>query len=212
MTNKKFSPNQEQEKFILKNYKGTGNLELTNMFNLEFDENISVRQMKSYKGRNKLDSGLTGRFEKGQKSFNKGLKWDDFISKEGQANSLKTTFKKGNKPKNTRPIGSTWIDKDGYLYVKVRDKGKRFGRKGMWQPYHHLVWIAEKGEIPEGYMIIFLDRDRSNFDINNLAMVTQAEKMRIQHNENYGYDKDINLSLVNLAKLIDKYQRIIKGE
>lgn len=206
----KFRPNEEEKDFIFENYIGVGNKELAEMFNKKFGTDITTQNIKTYKANHRLNSGLTGRFEKGQKSWNKGLKWNDFMSKEAQANSSKTTFKKGNKPINERPVGSTFVDKDGYLYIKVKNEGKRFGRGGKWQPYHHLVWIAYNGEMPEGTAIVFLDRNLRNFDIDNLILITRAELARINNNKNYGQDKDINLSVVALSKLIDKYQRIIK--
>ena len=65
-----------------------------------------MNNIKNFRSNNKLKSGLTGRFVKGQISWNKGKKWDDYMSKEGQANSRKTTFKKGNIPPNQRTVGS----------------------------------------------------------------------------------------------------------
>lgn len=207
----KFYPNNEQRQFIFDNYKGTPNQELTDLFNKEFNTNYSKAQIIYFKRKNKLVSGLTGHFKKGQVSFNKGLKWDDYVSKEGQANSRKTTFKKGNIPQNTKPIGTHYVDsKDGYLYVKVKDKGPRFGRNGMWQQYHHLVWIDANGPIPKGHVVMFLDRDRNNFDLDNLKLISRKELSIINKYEEYKNDKDINLSLINLIRLTNKYKELME--
>lgn len=45
--------------------------------------------------------GKATQFQKNHKSFNTGMKWDDFMTVQGKANSLRTTFKKGNLPSNT---------------------------------------------------------------------------------------------------------------
>lgn len=209
MRSEKFYPTNEQKNFIFKNYKGISNRDLTEMFNKEFGIELGVDKIKSFKQRNKLDSGLTGYFEKGQAPFSKGKKWDDYVSKEGQANSRKTTFKKGNVPHGTRPIGSQYIDQDGYLYIKVKDKGPRFGGNGKWQQYHHLVWIDAYGAIPKDKVVMFLDRNRSNFDIDNLKMISRQELSMINKYEIYKNDKDINLSLINLIRLINKYNELM---
>lgn len=64
----------EQKQFILAHYKGIGTKELTDLFNERFNADMTVSKMKSYKANNKLNSGLTGRFEKGNVPVNKGKK------------------------------------------------------------------------------------------------------------------------------------------
>lgn len=209
MRSKKFYPTNEQKDFIFKNYKGISNRDLTEMFNQEFGMELKIDKIKNFKSRNKLDSGLTGYFEKGQAPLNKGKKWDDYVSKEGQVNSRKTTFKKGRVPLHTKPIGSCYVDCDGYLYVKVRDKGTRYGMNGKWQQYHHLVWIDAYGPIPKGKVVMFLDRNKSNFDIDNLKLVSRKELSMINKYEIYKNDKDINLSLINLIRLINRYNELM---
>ena len=64
----------EQKLFIENNAKGMSNKELTEKFNTYFNLNLEVSQIKSFKGNNKISSGLNGRFRKGQTSWNKGKK------------------------------------------------------------------------------------------------------------------------------------------
>ena len=208
MTNKKFRATEEQRYFILKHYKGISNKELTNMFNKHFNTEITVQQIKTHKHNRKLDSGLTSHFEKGHNTFNKGLKWEDYMSKEAQANSKKTTFKKGIIPLNTKEVGSEYVDADGYLYIKVKSTGnKRFSKGGMWQQKHRLIWEEHYGEIPEGYAIIFLDRDKRNFDINNLRMVNRNELVLI-NKLGLTEDKDINEFIIALSKVKHKLRKV----
>jgi len=56
---------EEQIKFVFDNYKNISNPELAEKFNNNFNTSFSVKQIKSIKQRNKLDSGLDGRFKKG---------------------------------------------------------------------------------------------------------------------------------------------------
>lgn len=65
---------EEQYQFLRDNAKGIGNKELTNMINKELNLNLTPEQIKGAKGRKKIDSGLDGRFVKGQEPWNKGKK------------------------------------------------------------------------------------------------------------------------------------------
>lgn len=212
MTNKTHKYTQKQKEFIERNVKGTPIKTLTELFNREFDTNLEVRKMRAYLKNNKLKNGLNTHFIKGQSSFNKGKKWDDYMPKESQKKSLKTAYKKGNKPVFTKPIGSTYVDKDGYLYVKVKEDGPRFGKEGKWQPYHNLIWISQNGEIPENHVIVFLDRNKRNFEIDNLQIVSRSELLIINKNKMLTDSREVNLSVTALAKLIDSYNKVFKKE
>ena len=51
---------KEEEQFILENYKGIYNYELAEKVNKEFGTNYTAQQVKNYKNRHMLDSGLSG--------------------------------------------------------------------------------------------------------------------------------------------------------
>ena len=103
----------EIDTFIQEHYKGTGYLEMANLVNERFGTSYTADQINSYYGRNHLNSGRTGRFEKGQEPPNKGKKWDEFMSPEGQEASKKTQFKKGQIPHNGgAPVGELRIRYD----------------------------------------------------------------------------------------------------
>ncbi len=112
-----------------------------------------------------------GRIKKGDRPWNAGLKgW------QAGGRSKDTQFKLGEKPSNTwRPIGAERTSKDGILYRKVADTGDK---KADWKAAHVLVWEEHNGPVPEGRIVIFLDRDRQNFDPENLIAVTRAYNMR----------------------------------
>lgn len=195
-------------KFILENYKGIGNIELAELFNTRFKTNLKVSQIKSYKANRKLNSGVTGRFKKGHQTFNKGKKQTEYMSKESIEKTKKTRYKKGNIPIDTKEIGSEYIDNDGYLYIKVKDTGPRFGKGGMWQQYHHLVYMQYYGEIKKDHTIIFLDKDNTNFDIKNLKEISRSELLILNKNKMLTDHQEVNISAVVLAKLIDKQNKI----
>ena len=161
----------EMKQFILDNYKGRYNQELADLFNQKFNTNITSRMIKSYKANNKLNSGLTGKFRKGQTPHNKGKK----MPKEVYEKVKHTMFAKGNVPPNHRPVGSERISKDGYIEVKVTEPNK-------WRLKQRVVYEEAKGKIPEGCTIIFLDGNKRNFDIDNLRCITRSELLYLNCN------------------------------
>lgn len=161
----------EMKQFILDNYKGRYNQELADLFNQKFNTNITSRTIKSYKANNKLNSGLTGKFRKGQTPHNKGKK----MPKEVYEKVKHTMFAKGNVPPNHRPVGSERISIDGYIEVKVAEPNK-------WRLKQRVVYEEAKGKIPEGCPIIFLDGNKRNFDIDNLKCITRSELLYLNCN------------------------------
>lgn len=159
------------KQFILDNYKERYNQELADLFNQKFNTNITSRMIKSYKANNKLNSGLTGKFRKGQTPHNKGKK----MPKEVYEKVKHTMFAKGNVPPNHRPVGSERISKDGYIEVKVAEPNK-------WRLKQRVVYEEAKGKIPEGCPIIFLDGNKRNFDIDNLRCITRSELLYLNCN------------------------------
>lgn len=159
------------KQFILDNYKGRYNQELADLFNQKFNTNITSRTIKSYKANNNLNSGLTGKFRKGQTPHNKGKK----MPKEVYEKVKHTMFANGNVPPNHRPVGSERISKDGYIEVKVAEPNK-------WRLKQRVVYEEAKGKIPEGCTIIFLDGNKRNLDIDNLRCVTRSELLYLNCN------------------------------
>ena len=199
--------NEEQHQFLLDNYKGIGNKELTTLINNKFNTTFKISQIKHYKHNRHLDSGITGRFEKGQKSWNKGKTWAEFMTPEGQANSRKTWYKKGNNPANMDKVGTEkWKsshsnrDDEGFLYVKVQDKHGRFN----WKQKHRLLWEKHYGEIPKGYKVIFKDGNRHNITLDNLALVSNSEMLILNRRDLIFSDKDLTETGIVIAQLIDK--------
>lgn len=122
--------------------------------------------------------GRAYRFQKGHKTWNKGLSVD--------IGGKETRFQTGHRPQTWRPIGSERIDRDGILWRKVSDTRDK---RADWKAVHVLVWEAEHGPLPVGKFVVFADRDRRNFDPSNLLAVTRAENMR--RNTYHRYPKEV---------------------
>jgi hypothetical protein len=125
---------------------------------------------------------LIGRMKPGNVPKTKGRKWSEFMSKNGQRNSLKTTFKKGNLPPNTKADGviSIRTDKRGIQYKFIRLS------KSRWIPLHRYNWIKVNGPIKRGMKLVFKDSNTMNCDIENLELLSPGQLMkRNSYHTNY---------------------------
>lgn len=189
---------QLEDDFLKENVKGITLKELTKKFNEQFNLTLTESAIANRKNTLKLSSGITGgQFQKGHSTHNKGKKWNEYMSKEGQLNCLKTTFKKGNIPHNHRPIGSERITQDGYVEIKIKEPNV-FVLKHRW------LWEQKYGKIPKDKIIIFLDGNKQNLDLDNLALINRKENLTMNNNElRYQY-KELTKTGINLAKVIIK--------
>lgn len=188
---------QEQRDFIKKSYKGISSLELALRFNEEFGTNLTKDQLRWYKKNHKLPNGLDAKFKKGNKPYNKGTK--------GISKPNKTSFKKGNIPPNHRPIGSERINIDGYTEVKV-------GEPNKWKFKHRIIWEEKFGAIPRGHAVMFADRNKQNFEIDNLILVSTRQLQVMNNKKLIQDDADLTktgLVIANvLIKIADKKEEL----
>lgn len=158
----------------------------------KFGWEISIGQIKSYIGNHHLNTGKTGRFQKGQVAHNKGAK----MSKEVYEKAKNTMFTKGHVPHNHKPVGSERVNVDGYIEIKVEEPRK-------WKLKHNVVWENHNGKIPKGSVVIFLDRNKMNVTIDNLKLIKRSELLIMNRYNLYGENADVTEVGTNLAKLID---------
>lgn len=191
---------EEQEQFVKENVKGVGNKELTEMVNKEFRTNYTVNQVKALKQRRGWSSELTGYFEKGHKTWNKGKKGLYFKGSE------KGWFKKGQRPQNYRPVGSERIcSKDGYILVKVQDEGTYPER---WRHKHVVEWEKHNGKVPKGHVVTFLDGDKTNTDISNLKLIDRRTLSYLNRGDGLTDNPTENKVRINVAKLDSKISEL----
>ena len=188
---------KEQKQFLIDNNYMKSAEELAKMFKKRFNIDITAQKIKSFRGNHKLNSGLTGRYQKGNTPKNKGKKWDEYLSKEKQERCMTTTYKKGNKPLNYREIGSERINVDGYVEIKV-------GEPNKWDLKHRVVYEEHYGEIPEGYTVIFLDGNKQNLDISNLKLISRKELLVMNRKRLFTSDRDITDVGSLIAKVLVK--------
>jgi hypothetical protein len=190
---------KEEIDYLKEQYKFHAISELLPMFNEHFNVDISYDQLKGTIARHKILSGRDGRFEKGKKAWNKGIKGLNLAGENGR----KTQFKKGQAPVNYRPVGSERVNVDGYVEIKVMDPNK-------WKPKHRVVWEEFNGPIPKGHVVIFGDSNRLNFDIDNLILVTRKQLVRLNQNKLIKDNADLTRTGIIIADLYGKISEISK--
>jgi len=143
---------------------------------------------------------LESRFKKNQKSWNKGKKQKDYMSKESIEKTKATRFKKGNVPYNTKKdfTLSYRTQKNGYMYVYIRTS------KGVWELFHRWVWEQIYGKIPESHNIQFEDGDSTNCRIENLYLISKKNQARINKNGGKLLPKEYHETIFLLEKLKSK--------
>ena len=164
----------EVEKEFLRSFiPGHTYKEIVAEYNKRFSEPITETRVKGYMANHKINNGLTGRFKKGHIPANKGTH-PKTVGRMGE-----TQYKKGNLPHNTKPIGYERISRDGYIEVKIamRPGDTKDGHNFVGK--HRLIWEEAHGPIPKGHKIIFLDGDKQNCNIGNLALVSNAELLQM---------------------------------
>lgn len=188
----------EEKQYLAEITPGRGYKEIQSMMSCKFGFDYTRHQIKGAITRNKLNTGRTGRFEKGHATWNKGTK--------GLTKANVTSFKKGQKSHNYKPLGSERITKDGYCEIKVSDTGRR------WRPKHALIYEKHHGKVPKGSAVIFLDGDKRNFDIDNLYLVTRSQLAMLNKNSLIQKDADLTKTAINVVDLMKKISAMEKKD
>jgi hypothetical protein len=184
--------NEVQEKFIRDNCKGINTIQLTKLFNEYFKTNFTQPQIRNYMHRYGITNGVNCTFKKGSVPINKGKK-----GMPSHPNMIATQFKKGVKPRNWLPVGSERINTDGYVDIKIAEPNK-------WKGKHKIIWEEHHGAIPEGHVVIFGDRNRHNFDIDNLILVSKKQLLIMNQNRLIQNDTELTKTGVIIADLLSK--------
>ena len=85
-------------------------------------------------------------------------------------------FQKGHPNFFKKPLGYERTHPDGYTWVKVAEPD-------VFRAKHRVVWEQYNGPIPPGHKVIFADGDKSNFNIDNLLLVTNSELVILNRNK-----------------------------
>lgn len=100
---------------------------------------------------------------------------------------------------DAKPLGAETTHQ-GYTFVKVVDSptGTFYDK---WELKQRVLWKQRHGEIPPKHMIIFLNRDRTDFSDENLFCVSLAINAIMVRNGWYSTDRNITLTALKYCEL-----------
>lgn len=207
--------NAEKDEYMRSIIPGHSQYEISDLFYERYGVRLTKQQINGRKRKLGVTSGThNGRFKKGQAPHNKGKTWEELgYSEEAKSRMLATCFKKGNTPGNTLPIGSTFKDRDGIVYVKVKESGKRFGKDGSWRPRGRIVWEKHNGQLSDDEIIVHANKVPDDDRIENLAKVDKSVyHTLITKFSNYSDQETLALcvDLARLSRIKAKKQRQAK--
>lgn len=183
--------NEDQKDFLFSYIPGHYRKEIRDEFNRRFpDTPITVMQVKGFIQRNHLNTGITGHFPKGHQPPNKGKK----ISADQYEKMKATMFKKGQIPHNKKPVGSTRLNVEGYIEIKVAEPNKYV----LEQRY---VWEQAHGPIPKDHVLLHRNGVKHDNRLENLMLLSRSELIRLNQSQLYSDNQEINEVAINLAKL-----------
>lgn len=160
------------EEYIRSIAKGKTTKEIAKAVSEHFGIEFSASQCKNYKSNHDIVSGLDCRFKKGNQPANKGKK----MTPEQYEKCKATMFHKGHVSANHMEVGEYTHTADGYLVQKVQEQGTLQERFAY---VHRLIWEKHNGPIPEGKIVSFLDGNKDNCDIDNLALIDMQENLEL---------------------------------
>lgn len=95
------------------------------------------------------------------------------------------------------PIGTeSNPDKNGLVRIKINDK--------QWVYKQRYIYEQHYGKIPKGYKVIFLNGDKTDYDINNLAIAPYKDVLYIYGNNLNSCDREITKLGLGVARLANK--------
>lgn len=188
---------EEEKAYLREIAQGRSREEMRVLMNEKFDYDFTLSQIVNACNRFKIKNGRQTTFQKGQTTWNKGLK--------GVMKANKGSFKKGNIPAVYKPVGSERIASDGYHHIKVADPN-------VWKYKHVVIWEEANGPLPEGHVVLFADGDKNNLSLDNLLLVSRKELAVLNKQRLIYEDKDLTKVGLTIAKLKIKTQQLKKDK
>ena len=216
---------QNEEKFLLNNYKGRTTYELADTFNKTFQKNITRNQVRSWLKNRGLSNRARKLFNKEETLFLKSI----IKNKTTQevANMFNTKFnrnitskqitrfkqyrrlvsgfygpKKGTLPPATLPIGTETTISNGYAIVKTNNTTN--GDRANWKYKQRVVWEKAYGKIPDDCVVVFADQNKTNFSLDNLILVKRSELLTARTQRLIFDEPELTKTGLMLAKLMNK--------
>ena len=114
----------------------------------------------------------------------------------------KIEYKYENKNKSHKmglnyPIGYEYRKKDGMVLVKINENTYEYKQRLIYEQFYGVKLTSDD-------YIIFLDQDRTNFDISNLKRVSRRESSILSNQKIFSKDPNVTKLGISVAKTIIK--------
>lgn len=97
----------------------------------------------------------------------------------------------------SKPIGSeSNPDKNGLVRIKISEKQWVYKQRYIYEQHH--------GKIPKGYKVVFLNGDKTDYDINNLAIAPSKDVLLAYSKELTSTDREITKLGLQVSHLMNK--------
>lgn len=165
-----------------------------------------IKQIFREKMQDPKHPGRKSWLKKGNTPVNKGKKQIEYMSPEAIERTKATRFHAGQTPANHKPIGYERIDKDGYVWIKIREPN-------VFRQKHRVTWEKHRGKVPKGYNVQFRDGNRQNCDdIENLYLISRSDQMKFENSMYVRYPKEIQLAIQVTGALNRQINKQLKSE
>jgi HNH endonuclease len=185
---------KEESEYICKVYADTYNSEIGKVLGR------NVASIKNFAVRNNLKKSADfikrclNDCVKNIAGWNKGVP----MGENAKGKIQRTWFKKGQKPKSTRPISSErFHERDGWM-IKVAEPK-------VWMPKARYLWQQAHGEIPKGFKAVYKDGNLNNCTLENIQIVEAGNLML----KNSGMDMQ-PVEVLKTNRLIKQLEKLIK--
>ena len=185
---------EEEKAYLRKIAKNTPIKQIQEMMSKKFNYEFNRGQITKAMFRFGALNGNDPRFKKGCEPWNKGKKID--IEPWNKGKKIGASY-------NRSDIGTEYIDTKGFTYVKVSNPSE-------WKLKHHIIYEKHHGPIDSGHCVIFADKDKTNFNIENLIKVKTGDLMIMNINGLIYEDAELTKVGVNVAKLIGQTNKKAK--
>lgn len=152
--------------------------------------------------------GAATRFAKGQAPPNKGLRRPGWHRGRMQETQFKKGTLNGHAAQHCMTIGSTRLI-DGYVYRKVSEV-PNVPYTVNWKPEHVLLWERERGPVPKGSALAFLNGDKQDIRLDNMECITRRELML--RNTVHRLPKELARTVQLLGALNRQIRRRTRGQ
>ena len=98
---------------------------------------------------------------------------------------------------NKIPLGTERIKPDGMIQVKVAPNKWEYKNRLIYEKHHNIKLTSDD-------YIIFLDQDRTNFDIKNLKRISRHESSILSNQKIFSQNPKVTETGIEVARLIIK--------